>query len=285
MDPHPLTNLFKRSNYDEPIASELSVLDYLYEVLLEIHESENFDEVLKKEIYKVIYDSSLIKKYDCNNVTINSTNVNCANNMRTPKLGDANFDIFTTYCNDHDWGDNVSYDLENLFMPHDEYAIGNNVCNNIESGFGRVSTLGKNNPTYLENAQSYEFFDKYGFGEVMTLVDVNPTILEDYKTFMHVDHEENISHDSYIVEFEYDPTCNYYERGKYGYRNLHVTKLPLFMLRLLLFLSYSMHMLEISCLDNLFSYKMPMHRKYVRLKYVYHMFYDALFVLQFLSFM
>ena len=34
MDPHPLANLFKTSNYDEPIASELSTLDYLYEVLL-----------------------------------------------------------------------------------------------------------------------------------------------------------------------------------------------------------------------------------------------------------
>ena len=45
MDPHPLANLFKRSN--EPIASELSALDYLYDVLLEIHESENCDEVFK----------------------------------------------------------------------------------------------------------------------------------------------------------------------------------------------------------------------------------------------
>ena len=55
MDPHPLANLFKRSNHDEPIASELSALDYLYEVLLAIRESENCDE----EIYEVIHDSSL----------------------------------------------------------------------------------------------------------------------------------------------------------------------------------------------------------------------------------
>jgi hypothetical protein len=136
------------------------------------------------------------------------------------------FDPFTTSCNDHVWCDNVSYYLEILCMPHDEYAIGNNVCNNIESGFGRVSTLGKNNPTYLESVQSYEICDKSGFGEVVTLVDVNPTILEDCKTIMHVDHGENTLCDSYIVEFEYDPTCNYYERGKYGCRNFHVTKLP-----------------------------------------------------------
>ena len=69
----------------------------------------------------------------------------------------------------------------------------------------------------------------------MTLVDVNPTILEDYKTFLHVDHEEKMLCDSYIVEFVYDPTCNYYERGKYGCINFPVTKLPLVMLRLLYF--------------------------------------------------
>ena len=49
MDPHPLANLFKRCNYGEPIASDFSSLDYLYEVLLEIHESEICDEVLKEE--------------------------------------------------------------------------------------------------------------------------------------------------------------------------------------------------------------------------------------------
>ena len=37
MDPHPLANLFKRSNYDP---SDLDALDYLYKVLLEIRESE-----------------------------------------------------------------------------------------------------------------------------------------------------------------------------------------------------------------------------------------------------
>ena len=94
--------------------------------------------------------------------------------MQNPKLGDANFSMSTTYCNDHDWGDNVSYDLENLFKPHDEYDIYNNVCNNIESGFGRGSTLGKNDPTYLESVQSYEIFDKCGFGEVMTLGAASP---------------------------------------------------------------------------------------------------------------
>ena len=82
------------------------------------------------------------------------------------------------------------------------------------------------------------FFYESGFGEVMTLVDVNPTILEDYKTCMHVDHEEEKLYDSYIVEFDYDRTYNYYERGKYGCRNFHVTKLPLVVLKLSMFLFF-----------------------------------------------
>ena len=131
MDHHPLDNLFKRYNYVEPVASDLSALDYLYEVFLEIHKSENCDE----EIYEVIQDRSLNEKHDCNNFTINSINVNCANNMQNPKLGDANFAMSTTCCNDHDWGDS-SYNLENLFKLHDEYEIDNDFCNNNESGFG-----------------------------------------------------------------------------------------------------------------------------------------------------
>ena len=78
--------------------------------------------------------------------------------MHNPKLGHANFNMSTTCCNDHDWGDS-SYDLEILFMPRDYYVI----CNNFESGFGRVSTLGKNNATYWKSVQSYDFFMKVGF--------------------------------------------------------------------------------------------------------------------------
>ena len=80
--------------------------------------------------------------------------------MQNLKLRDASFAMNTICCNDHDWGDS-SFDLENLFKPHDEYEIDNSVCNITESGFVRVSTL---DPTYLENVQSYDFFYKSGFG-------------------------------------------------------------------------------------------------------------------------
>mgnify|MGYP005844007701 CR=1 FL=1 len=47
-------------------------------------------------------------------------------------------------------------------------------------------------PTYLEDFQSYEIFDKSGFGEVMTLVNDDPTISEECQLCMHMDHEEKI---------------------------------------------------------------------------------------------
>ena len=72
MDPHPLANLFKRSTYVEPIASELSALDFLYGVFLEMGESENCEE----EIYEVIHEGSLDEKHDCNGFIINSINDN-----------------------------------------------------------------------------------------------------------------------------------------------------------------------------------------------------------------
>ena len=64
----------------------------------------------------MIHDRSLNKKHDCNDDILNSINVNCANNMQNPKLGDASFAMSTICCNDHDWGD-FSDDLENLFNP------------------------------------------------------------------------------------------------------------------------------------------------------------------------
>ena len=53
----------------------------------------------------------------------------------------------------------------------------------------------------------------------MTLFDDYPTILEECQLCMHVVHKEKNSCDSYIIEFDYDTTCNFYERGKYGCRN------------------------------------------------------------------
>ena len=45
-------------------------------------------------------------------------------------------------------------------------------CNDFESGFGRVLSLDRDDPTILEGVESYWNNDKSGFGEVMTLFSV-----------------------------------------------------------------------------------------------------------------
>src|SRR5215208_4390864 len=95
--------------------------------------------------------------------------------------------------------------------------------------------------------------------------------------FMHETHDKNALCDSYIVEFAHDATESYYERGKYGCRNFHVTKMPLYVLKFLKLHLFYLPMLVTLLSMNLFIYKIPMHRKHVRLKCVLNLLLDALF--------
>src|SRR4051812_35450475 len=58
-----------------------------------------------------------------------------------------------------------------------------------------------------------------------------------------VGHEQYDLYDSYILDVVHDTTENYFERGKFGYRNFHVTKTPLSKLKL----------------SKLFLFHLPMH--------------------------
>ena len=111
----------------------------------------------------------------------------------------------------------------------------------------------------------------------------DPTVFELDKNYVFVDHEKNALCDSYIVEFVHDDTGNYYEIGKYGCRNFHVTKTPLFMLNVLKLLLIYLPLLVTMFFMELFVYKIPMHRKWVRLKCVSYLLLDALLYVQFLS--
>ena len=64
----------------------------------------------------MIHDSPLNENHDCNDVIINSINVNCVIDMQNAKVGDASFAMSTTCCHDHDWGDS-SYDLKIFLNP------------------------------------------------------------------------------------------------------------------------------------------------------------------------
>ena len=96
-------------------------------------------------------------------------------------------------------------------------------------------------------------------------------------TRLLVGHEQHDLCDSYILDVVHDAIENYFERGKFGCRNFHVTKTPLFMLKDLKLFLFHLAMHVTLCFFDLFSYKFPMHRKWVRLKCVSHLLLDALF--------
>ena len=105
------------------------------------------------------------------------------------------------------------------------------------------------------------------------------------KFSMLVDHEKNALGAGYIVEFIHDATENYYERGTYACRNCNNVKFPLYVLKFLKLCLLCHPMLVDYCFHKLFDHKIPMHRKWVRLKCASHMLHDAPFMFQFLSFL
>ena len=109
----------------------------------------------------------LNNEHDCNVVSMNSLNIHDANDMQSYKLGDAKFgedDIFSPQSFD----EQIYFD-ESMPPIYDDYID--------ESGFGRVSTLGTNDPTIFEGVESYCDNYESGFGEVMTLFSDASTIV------------------------------------------------------------------------------------------------------------
>jgi hypothetical protein len=264
----------------------------LYELYIELgHDA--FEEKIKKPMENYLHDGS-------NVITINALNTIIANAMQSSKLGEAGFDEYDIF-SPPSFEEKIFFD-DTLPPIYDDYN---------DSGILV--------PPTMEDKVYYDYtmlaiYDDYNDG----CDSFTPTItnkidyayVESNDTFMHVDHDKNALCDSYIVEFIHDAAENYFERGKYGYRNLHVTKFLLFMMKVLSFLLICFYllgtlrptgpyergrhdfiylnniksslfllkflklhllclpMLVTLCFIDLFSYKIPMHRKWVRLKCV-----------------
>ena len=118
------------------------------------------------------------------------------------------------------------------------------------------------------------------------VVEFAPTIInemdfayvESNDTFIHMDHDKNVSCDSYIVEFINDATESFYERGRHDFIYHNNIKSPLSLLKILKLHLLCLPMLVTLYFIDLFSYKIPMHRKWVRLKCVWYLLFDALFM-------
>ena len=132
----------------------------------------------------------------------------------------------------------------------------------------------------------YASHDSYCVEFAPTTIDENIfAYVESNKISMLVDHEKNALGAGYIVEFIHNATENYYERGTYACRNCNNIKFPLYVLKFLKLCLCYLPMLVDYCSHKLFAHKIPMHRKWVRLKCASHILHDAPVMFQFLSFM
>ena len=113
----------------------------------------------------------------------------------------------------------------------------------------------------------------------------NFAYVESRKISMLVDHEKNSLCDGYIVELIHYATENYYEGGIHACRSFNNIKFTLYVLKVLKLYLFCLHMLVDSCSYKLYAHKIPRHRKWVRFECASHIFHDALFMFQFLSFM
>ena len=107
-----------------------------------------------------------------------------------------------------------------------------------ESGFGRVSTLGSNDPTILEDVEYYCDNCESGFGEVMTLFSYESTILEE----VSIDCDNNVAiyddygDDIYVIENNYNhETCHHdfnFQLDYASHDSYFVELLPLLLMRI-----------------------------------------------------
>ena len=118
-------------------------------------------------------------EHDCNVVSMNSLNIHDANDMQSHKLGEAMFDEDDIFC-PPSFDEQIYYD-ESMPPIYDDYID--------ESGFGRVSTLGSNDPTILEGVESYCDNYESGYREVMTLFSDESTISEE----VPIDYENKVA--------------------------------------------------------------------------------------------
>lgn len=243
-------------------------MDNICELFILFPESRHewFNAKIKKPMESYLHASS-------NDISMNALNTIVANDMENSKLGEAGFD-------EHD-----------IFSPPsiEEKIYFDDTLPPIYDDYNDSSLL---LPPVMEDEFDYDYnmppiFDDENNNDSY-FVEFAPTTTNkiDYayvesNNFMHKTHDKNALCDSYIVEFSHDATESYYERGKYGCRNFHVTEMPLYVLKSFKLYLFYLPMLVTLLFMNLFIYKIPMHRKHVRLKFVSYLPLDALFCLKY----
>jgi hypothetical protein len=231
---------------------------------------------LKRKLKKPI---ELYLHANSNVISMNSLNTIIANAMEKSKLGEDSFyenNLFSSpaleekICSDDTIPpiyDDYTNEYDIFSPPTIEEKI--NYDYNMPPIFDDYGDENNNDSYFVEFASTMIYKNDYAY-------------MKSNNYFMHVAHDKNVLCDSYIVNFIHDATESYYERGKHGFMHLNNIKSPLFMLKVLMLYLFCLPMLVASCFNNLFSYKIPLHRKWVRLKCVAYLVLDAFLYVQFI---
>ena len=201
----------------------------LFNVFRENKDSDNCAKVLEEECIKMFGTKSLDDEHNCNVVSMNSLNTHDANDMQSHKLGDAMFD-------EDDIFSPPSFDVQ-IYYDESIPPIYDDYCDDMYAI--------KDNDNHETCHHDFNFQLDYAWHDSY-FVEFAPTTIhekkfsyvESNKNYMLVAHEKNALCDSYIVEFIYDATENYYEGGIYACRNCNNIKFPLYVLKILKFLIF-----------------------------------------------
>ena len=245
---------------------------HLFNIFRENDGKENCAQLLEEECIKMFGTRSLYDEHNCNVVSMNSLNIHDANDMQIHKLEEAIFDEDDIFC-PPSFDEQIYYD-ESMPPIYDEYCDDTYALKNND------------NHETCQHDFNFQCHDSY-FVEFAptTINEKNFLCVESNKISMLVDHEKNALCAGYMVEFIHDATENYYERGSYASTYCNNIKFPLYVLKILKLCLFCLPMLVDSCSHKLFAHKIPMHRKWVRLKCASHILHDAPAMFQLLSFM
>ena len=208
-------------------------------------------------------------EHDCSVFSMSSLNIHDANDMQSHKLGDALFDEDDMF-SPPSFDEKIYY--EEIMPPiyddycDDTYAIKNNDNN---------ETCHHDFSFQLDYASHDSYFVEF---PPTTLNEKNFAYDGSSKISMQVDHEKNALCAGYMVEFIHDATENDYDRGSYASTYCNNIKFPLYVVTVLKLCLFSLPMLVDYRSHKLFAHKIPMHRKWVRLKCACQVIHDALFL-------
>ena len=249
---------------------------HLFNIFREHDGKDNCAQVLEEEIYKMFVTKSFNDEHDCNVVSMNSLNIHDSNDMQSHNLRKAMFDEYYIFC-PTSFDENSYYD-ESMPPIYDDYCYDTYAIKNKDNH----ETCHHDFNFQLDYASHDNYFVEFA----PTTIDENKfAYVESSKISMQVDHEKNALCAGYMVELIHDATENYYERGSYASTYCNNIKFPLYVLKILKLCLFYLPMLVDYCSPKLFSHKIPMHRKWVRLKYASHILHDSPIMFQFLSFM